>query len=220
MLNERWKRLWTNLRVTEIPQQTFDELTAAYSAPGRFYHNLTHVEECLRVFDEGRRQAFRPDEIELAIWFHDAVYDPRSSENERKSAEWASRIIMKTGLSGAIAQRVVRLILATRHTEKPIIDRDTQILIDVDLSILGSEPEVFWEYERNIRKEYAFVPEAVFREKRAEILREFLRREYIYHLETYRNKYEEQARENIRQAISKLEDSSPDTMTGASGETF
>ena len=207
MLSERWNQLWSNLQVSEIPQQTFAELIAAYSEPWRFYHNLTHVEECLRIFDEGKALAARPDEIELAIWFHDAVYDPKSKENEQQSADWASRAVVQANLSQTLAERVAALVLATRHTEEPLTDRDAQILIDVDLSILGSEPEVFWQYERNTRKEYEWVPEDVFRHKRAEILRSFLRREHIYHLEIYRKKYEQPARENLRQAILKLEHS-------------
>jgi predicted metal-dependent HD superfamily phosphohydrolase len=65
------------------------ELIHAYSSPDRYYHNLTHIQDCLSVFDQTSSLVAHPKEVELAIWFHDAVYDTRRSDNEQKSAEWA-----------------------------------------------------------------------------------------------------------------------------------
>jgi predicted metal-dependent HD superfamily phosphohydrolase len=103
----------------------------------------------------------------------------------------------------AVAERVFQLILATSHNVE-ISDKDAQLIVDVDLSILGREPETYWQYENNIRKEYAWVPENLFRKKRIEILRGFLDREYIYFHERYRERFEDQARANLEQAIARL----------------
>jgi predicted metal-dependent HD superfamily phosphohydrolase len=116
--------------------------------------------------------------VELAIWFHDAVYDTGRSDNEEKSAAWAEAVILQAGLSGRIAERVRSLILASRHREE-VTDNDAQLLVDVDLSILGRETEVFWGYDGDIRKEYAWVPEDVFWRERVRILRGFLDRTHI-----------------------------------------
>ena len=78
-------------------------------------------------------------------------------------------------------ERVRSFILATRHW-KDLTDGDVQLLADVDLSIPGREAEVFWRYEENIRKEYGWVPEEVFRRERLKILRGFLDRLHIYSL--------------------------------------
>jgi predicted metal-dependent HD superfamily phosphohydrolase len=74
----------------------------------------------------------------------------------------------------------------------------------VDLSILGQDGKRFSEYERQIRQEYSWVPEAVFAAKRAEVLERFLARQWIFATEWFREKYEEQARQNLKGSISRL----------------
>ena len=66
-----------------------ERLVRAYGEPQRAYHSLQHLEECLSVFDEAKGFMQQPDLIEMALWFHDAVYDPKSSENEALSAAMA-----------------------------------------------------------------------------------------------------------------------------------
>lgn len=205
ILADRWKRLWQKLHVDIVPQFLFKELIQAYSSTDRFYHNLTHINSCFFIFDQTKFLAVHPEEVELAIWFHDAIYDTRRDDNEQKSAEWAEKIISQSGLNSSAAERVSGLILATRHRTEAS-ETDARLVVDVDLSILGTDPEVFWRYEENIRKEYAWVPESLFRLKRAEILRSFLNREYIYYHTQYRGMFEEKARSNLKQAVAKLSD--------------
>jgi predicted metal-dependent HD superfamily phosphohydrolase len=202
-MRKRWEAAWKKLDARKIPQDVLGELVSAYSSSDRFYHNLQHIEDCLSIFDETRSLAAHPSEVELAIWFHDAVYDTRSSDNEQRSAEWARSVVIQSGASGEAAARVSTLILATRH-QREVMDTDERLIVDIDLSILGREPVVFWQYEENIRKEYAWVSESLFREKRIEILRGFLAREHIYYHPTYRDMFEEQGRTNLQQAIIRL----------------
>lgn len=198
-----WKELWQKLHVDTPPQIAFEELIQAYSAADRFYHNLMHIEDCISSFDRTRFLAAYPEEVELAIWFHDVVYDTRREDNEQKSAEWAERVIRQSGLGGDVFEKVSRLILATRHHDD-VQDSDAQLLVDVDLSIFGAETEAFWRYEENIRKEYAWVPENLFRHRRTEILSSFLSRPYIYYHRQVREVFEEKARFHLKQAIAKL----------------
>jgi predicted metal-dependent HD superfamily phosphohydrolase len=204
MIRDRWKEVWQKLHAPTVPQDALEELVRAYSSPGRFYHNLTHIQDCLSVFDEAKFLSNHPEEVELAIWFHDAVYDTRRGDNEQKSAEWAGSVINRSGLRGGIAERVSCLVLATLHNAE-VRDRDAQVLVDVDLSILGAEDAVFRQYDENIRKEYAWVPEGLYKQKRGEILRGFLARQHIYYLQEYRERFEESARANLKQAIARLE---------------
>ncbi len=94
-------------------------------------------------------------------------------------------------------------ILATRHAALPV-GQDEQLLIDIDLSILGSKPGRFDEYERQVRAEYNHVPIFIYRRKRKDILQEFLARSAIYSTAKLRRKFEDQARENLALSISKL----------------
>ncbi|WP_013334353.1 HD domain-containing protein [Gloeothece verrucosa] len=200
---ERWQEIWQKLKAPSIPFDVFAQLIRAYSLPSRFYHNLEHINDCICLFTQTQFLANHPEEIELAIWFHDAVYNTKRNDNENKSSQWAQRVILRSGLDRAIAQRISALIKATGH-QMAVTDRDAQLLVDVDLSILGREDAVFWQYEENIRKEYSWVPLEIFQRKRVEILGQFLTRQHIYYLSEYREMFEEKARTNLRQAIARL----------------
>ena len=106
--------------------------------------------------------------------------------------------------SDALTDSVGRLILATKNHEASL-HADAALLVDVDLSILGKPPEQFWEYERQIREEYAWVEKSVFAAKRAEILRRFLARERIYQTDIF-HRIEAQARANLRASVQRLSD--------------
>ena len=163
-----------------------DRLRERYAEPHRHYHTLEHIAHCLEEFDP--RQAADPEAVELAIWFHDAIYDTRRHDNEERSAEWLLQEMPE-------ARRAAGLILVTKHHRASTPDE--ALLVDVDLAILGQPEERFERYERQIREEYSWVPEPIFREKRAAILRGFLERPYIYGTEAFRAKYEAAARRNL-----------------------
>ena len=203
-MKDRWQVVWQKLGALRVPYDVLGELLRAYSSPDRDYHNLTHIQDCLSIFDQTSALATHPGEVELAIWFHDAAYDTRRSDNEQKSAEWAEAVIRQAGLSAEVAKRVAASILATRH-QGEVTKRDAHLLVDVDLSILGSEPAVYWRYEENIRKEYIWVPEDVFRRERVKILRGFLDQQYIYYHREYRERFEVKSRANLERAIARLD---------------
>lgn len=203
MIRARWDRMWQRLSVRQPPAEALEQILRAYSSPERHYHNLSHLQDCLSIFDQTHHLADHPEEVELAIWFHDAVYDTRRSDNEQRSAEWAEAVAQQAGLPETILQRVSDSILATRHVDE-VTRADAQLLVDVDLSILGREPETFWRYETNIRNEYAWVPEDTYRQERLKILNRFLARPFIYYHHEYRDRFEEPARLNLNEAIARL----------------
>ena len=200
---EHWQRLWTDLGAFEVPRGLFNQLVAAYSERHRSYHTLQHLRECLAQFEAASALASRPAEVELALWFHDAVYDPRARDNEERSADWATRSILAADCDAAIAERVRSLVLATDgHAASD--DPDTKVLLDVDLAILGAEPARFAEYGRQVRAEYAHVPEAEFRTRRGQVLTAFLARPRIYLTAPFHDAFEQRARANLQQAVSTL----------------
>ena len=176
-----------------------------YSEPHRCYHNLAHIEDCLGEFDRANQLATDPAAVELAVWFHDAIYDPRAADNEERSAELAMDWLRDVHASDVLTGSVGRLVLATKSHDASLHD-DAPLLVDVDLSILGRPSEQFWEYERQIREEYAWVEKTVFAAKRAEILDRFLARERIYQTELFFQRMEAQARANLRASVQRLRD--------------
>ncbi len=144
--------------------------------------------------------------MELATWFHDAIYDTHAQDNEERSAELAKQRITECGGGADLCQSVVALVLATKAHD-PSVHPDAPLLVDVDLSILGQAEERFQEYETQIRHEYEWVPERIFEVRRAEILEGFLSRRRIYTTEHFLRKYEEQARENLKVSVGRLRQS-------------
>ena len=100
-------------------------------------------------------------------------------------------------------ETVRRLILATKDSVPPT-EPDEQILVDMDLAILGRPEPEFDEYERQIRSEYAWVPDELFAKGRTSILKSFLARPCIYTTDAFRTKYENSARENLARSIAAL----------------
>jgi predicted metal-dependent HD superfamily phosphohydrolase len=141
--------------------------------------------------------------VEAALWFHDAIYDPRAEDNEARSAEWARRALAELGIPPAVADDVARLVRLTRHTD-PAPDPSGRLLCDIDLAILGREPERFDAYDRRIRDEYAWVPEPGFRAARTGVLAGLLARSPLYQTEHFRRRYETAARMNLGRALERL----------------
>jgi predicted metal-dependent HD superfamily phosphohydrolase len=204
-----WRRMWTELGAHTIDGGVLNQLVAAYSERHRHYHTLQHLRECLAHCEAAASLARRPAEVELALWFHDAVYEPRRADNEERSAEWAWRSILAAGCTEEVAQRVQLLVLATRGHEAPPGDADTQLLVDIDLAILGAAPGRFAEYGNQIRAEYAHVPEDEFRKGRARLLSAFLSRPRIYATAAFHDTLERRARENLAKALADLAPATP-----------
>jgi predicted metal-dependent HD superfamily phosphohydrolase len=178
----------------------YQELVSRYSEPQRHYHNLAHVAECIAEFDSARQLAEDPTAVEVAIWFHDAVYDTHAADNEERSAKLAEEHIAQAGGGVRLSESVAALVLATK-THDPALNPDAPFLVDVDLSILGKPKDRFDEYEAQIRREYEWVPVETFKAKRSEILERFLARERIYATDHFFDKYEQPARTNLRNSI-------------------
>jgi len=196
---ERWNVLSRN--AANNAAEWYVRLTNLYSEPHRHYHNCRHIADCLGEFDSVRHLASEPEAVELALWFHDAVYDPRAADNEERSAELGRKFVQESGIGKE--STIVQLVLATKHHDGAS-HRDATLMIDIDLSILGQAGERFWNYERQIRREYEWVPENIFAAKRAEILERFLSRPKIFGTEFFFSKYESQARANLQESIRRL----------------
>lgn len=194
-------RAWSEIGSSDFHSPLFEELVRCYREPQRQYHTLQHLEECLGHYESVRNLAEFPFEVELALWFHDAIYVVQRTDNELRSATWAKETLCDFSI---IADRVHQLVLDTQHSAPPAT-ADGCLLVDIDLAILGAASERFEEYELQIRTEYSWVPEHVFRPKRSEILRSFLLRKNIYNTSHFQSQLEATARTNLQRALMKLE---------------
>ena len=194
-LEERWIKFST--RAT-IPQREvlWKNFVALYSEETRHYHNLVHIEDCLTKLDSWPSHLSNTvrDTIELAIWFHDIIYNTRRADNEESSAALATYYLR----GHPLAIDCHALILATRHKQTKGM-RAEEIMCDIDISILGAQPEKYRSYAVNIRNEYGWVETEEYSEARARVLTNFLNRDNLFQTPYAIAKWEAQARINLEQ---------------------
>lgn len=198
-----WLNLWQRIGAQGNASAVYEDLATRYSEPHRAYHTLDHIKHCLDELEQARHLAANPDAVELALWYHDVIYDTRAKDSEERSTALAVDMVRNALLLDNLGQLVANLIMATKHLATPT-DSDVQLLVDIDLSILGQTEDKFDEYERQVRKEYEWVPENAFVAGRSAILKSFLDRPTIYSTQFFRNKYEAQARRNVARSLARL----------------
>ena len=195
LLQNSWPRAWRSLGLPPAPGLDV-QLIEAYRQPQRHYHTLQHLLECLMQWETVMQLTQFPGELELALWFHDAVYHVKGKDNEAQSARWATKAMSEQGASAEQIRRVQGLIMATCHSAAPS-QPDQQLLVDIDLAILGAEGTRFAEYDAQVAAEYSWVPSWIYRAKRKQVLRSFLARDFIYSTPHFRCLLEAQARINL-----------------------
>ncbi len=177
------------------PQGVFEALAERYSEPQRAYHTLQHVGECLGHL-KGVRNA--PPSAAIALWFHDAIYDPRRKDNEERSAVWAGLVLDKAPIRGAVEA----MIFATKPGAVAP-DAGARLVVDIDLAILAAPEPRFSEYEAQIRREYVYLDDAAYKAERFKALRAFSDRAFIYASPEFRD-LETRARKNLERAVNRM----------------
>lgn len=182
----------------------------------RYYHNAQHLAHCFGLLDKYKLSIFNFEEkidyslVELSIWFHDLVYIPGFLGNEEASFGWANKFLLNFRNrkdTPLLLEYLYTLVLATKKHEVPSEDtklvKEIQILLDVDLGILGEQEETFSLYEQNIRKEFWFVPTDLYNKERRNVLMSFYVKNKIYYTKFFQENYEKQARLNLRRVLFK-----------------
>ncbi len=200
-LQQRWLSFWQRVGAQVNSEPFFQELVERYSEPHRAYHTLRHIDDCLTELDSIRDHAVNPDAIEMAIWYHDVIYDQVEKKEER-SADFAVKVAAEMGLREDFATEVFRLVLTTKHLSIPE-DNDARLLADIDLTILGQAPQRFDQYEDDVRKEYSHVDDMAFSRGRSTVMKSFKERGQIYSTEFFRDKYELSARSNLERSLQR-----------------
>lgn len=208
----RWTTFWWMLRAPGDPRAPLEDLAKRYGDPHRWYHTFDHILHCLRELDTIRDHLDFAQLmiVEGALWYHDAVYDPRAKDNKEQSD-----VLMANALNGfpdaVIREPIDNLIRASTHRRvftDAVAPGDPTFpiaaFLDIDLSILGQDEATYDAYAAAIRREYAHVSDEDFRAGRAAVMEAFLKRPRIYATSIFHVKYEAQALMNIAREIAQL----------------
>lgn len=203
-----WEALGTALGCTASPwMKEGQRLLRSWQRWPRAYHNASHLQACVShwqtVQNELPGALEQPHAVALALWFHDAVYWPWSAHNEARSAQWASRFLSSQPLPPGLVHTVHEHIMATCHNPG-VLQGDATWVVDIDLAVLGQSEAVYRQFERNVRKEYFFVRWPRYVAGRSAVLKGFLDRPRIYQTDFFAQRFEAQARINLRHALQAL----------------
>jgi predicted metal-dependent HD superfamily phosphohydrolase len=213
-LQVRWPLMIEAIGARGDCRRVFADLDRRYREPGRHYHTWDHVTECLAELDAAPGLCDRSAAVELALWFHDAVYDPRAADSEVRSAELLREAAAQLGIDADLTAASSGLVLATAHLAQPgsvavwgrdpVSARDADAIRDIDLAILGSAPGRFDAYETAVRREYAFLSDSEWKVGRSRVLRAFLGRPRLYLTGAFHDRLETQARRNLAESLVRL----------------
>lgn len=201
-LAHRFRELIRNFTDDEQQIATYwNELETAYNLPERHYHNLEHIGHMLTLLDTVKADCADLLALQLAVFYHDMIYDAQRKDNEEQSAALARKRLTTLGFERV--EKVVDLILATQKHEGAE-DSDTNYLLDIDLSILGAEWPRYQAYAQQVREEYLIYPDEVYNPGRVQVLQHFLNTARIFKTDYFYHKLEEQARVNLSKEIAQL----------------
>jgi len=204
-LQTHFQHLCQALAIPTPKQEAFWQfLTQNYQQADRHYHNLTHLHNMLQLFDQYQTDIQQPLVFQLAIWWHDVIYNAKRKDNEKKSAESAQQMLAAF-LSEIQMQTLTELILSTEKHQPLNEHPDTQLFLDVDLAILAADRATYQKYSQAIWKEYkkAYL-KILYKMGRKKALKHFLQQTNIFYTPLFRQKYEAQARQNIQEEIINL----------------
>ncbi len=204
LLEERFTALWRRCLVPGASSDAgaiWSLLVQHYSEPHRFYHDREHLAHCLDELDLAATLVAHPDQVEMAIWFHDVINEPGVSDNEQRSADFF-RGLGGTLLDTEFSNAVTDLILVTTHREKPPIP-DQCFICDIDLASFGCPWECFLRDSSAVKAEFTGTEEEYYRGKEA-FLRTMLGRSRVFLTDFFYRRYEQQARENIGRLLDMI----------------
>ncbi len=205
--HSRFRSLWLRQQQCNIPDGSpivYQLLLDAYNEPQRVYHDIEHIECCLSVFGQVSHLLENPDGVELAIWFHDAIYQLGACDNEQLSANLFMNIT--DGLfQDEFRETVYQHIMATCHKSTKITDRDRQLMVDIDLSSFGLPWPDFLRDSKKVRHEMGHICDAEYYQKQMAFQQSLLSRPAFFYSDYFVEHYEAQARSNLAKLFELVE---------------
>lgn len=200
LLRNDWIKVlskWSN-DLTAI-ENLFQDLVDRYSASGRHYHTLKHIQDMLLLFEAHKLEIKCHDSFYLAIWFHDAVQG-LGIDSEAESAQYSEDALKDLDVPEVIRMHVCELIILTKKHDWSKFE-DGNLFVDIDMAILGAKEDEYKKYFKNCNKEYSSIPHGMYKRGRINFLESLLEKEHIFITKSFIDKYEERARSNIEREI-------------------
>lgn len=202
----RFTRLWQRCLkdgTSSDSGEVFDKIVTLYAQPHRHYHTARHIDHCLAQFDLAVDQMEDADAVEMALWFHDAIYEIPSMDNELRSAEMFVQMT-RSRVALSFAQNVYEMIMITIH-QVPATRPDDKYVVDIDLSSFGLPWDQFKRDSDAVRAEYAHLDDREFYEAHLKFMHTLLERPHFFATEFFRKRYEDSARGNLGRLIREIE---------------
>ncbi|MFD2186027.1 hypothetical protein [Aquimarina celericrescens] len=188
---------------SKLIELLWKEIENKYNKKNRYYHNLKHLEYLYQRLINVKDQITDWDMVLFALFYHDYVYNVLKKDNEQQSAVKAEAILRALGIENDRVELCKEIILATKsHTISK--NEDINFFTDADLSILGSDWENYKVYFKNVRKEYKYYPAFMYSKGRIKVLEHFLNMPKIFKTEHFYQKFEAQAKKNMKREIDFL----------------
>ncbi|HZK04992.1 MAG TPA: DUF4031 domain-containing protein [Actinomycetaceae bacterium] len=178
------------------------ELLARWREPHRHYHDIRHLAHCLTALDDlSGGQLDRP--VALAAWFHDVVYRGTATDEAASAAlaeDWLPDVVGRVE-----AAEVARLVRLTASHDPAPEDERGRLLSDSDLSILGVSEGRYHVYLRDVRLDFAHVPDDAFFPGRRHVVEALLAKAPLFRTHRGFDRWEEAARGNLLRELAALD---------------
>lgn len=186
-----------------LMKELWTEIEKSYSSKSRHYHNLEHLKSLLKELNDVKGKIDNWNCLLFTLFYHDAVYNARRSDNEEKSAELAIKRMKQISVDTETIERC-KLQIEVTKTHVKSEDTDANYFTDADLSILGRDWATYTTYTENVRKEYSIYPDLVYKPGRKKVLQHFLSMDRIFKTDYFHKKFEAQAKENLQRELLSL----------------
>ncbi|MEO9954968.1 hypothetical protein [Nonlabens sp.] len=182
--------------------ECYNYIINQYNSSSRFYHNRNHLRFMLKELAQSSIIPLNSDALILSVFYHDVIYKSTKKDNEYQSALILEKHLSKTDFKHI--ELCKNQINATKNHATSLTDPDTNLLIDIDLAILGHKNNVYQLYTENVRKEYSIYPNFIYNPARKKAMQHFLEQDRIFKTDEFYNLYESKARDNITREINNL----------------
>jgi len=204
-MNKHWldllNRIKENIFSNDVDEDYFKnyyQTLELYYTNKRFYHTLNHIKILLDSLHDFHITEVEKIKLELAIWFHDIIYNSKAKNNEEESINEFTKFAIYVGLNFDLNLEINDIIFATRHKDTAQT-RLQKIMCDVDLKEFAFDNYI--KNSNNIKKEFSHLTDKEWIKGRSDFLKTFINKEFIYYTDEYRDALEDTARINLKKEL-------------------